>query len=57
MCPYRLQPAVPFKLESKDEVKMFFDGKWPKLAKKATVMAVLGMFADEKSKGIVCLRC
>jgi len=30
---------------------MFFDGTLPKHAKKATDIAVVGMFADEKCKG------
>ena len=53
---YRLQPAVPLKLKSKEEVNMFFDGTLPKLAKEATDIAVLGMFGDEKRKGKVWVR-
>lgn len=45
-----LQPAVPLKLKSKEEVDMFFDGTLPKLAKEATDIAVLGMFGDEERK-------
>ena len=48
---YRLQPTVPLALKNKAEVEMFFDGKLPKLANKATDIAVVGMFSDEKGKG------
>ena len=48
---FRLQHNVPLSLTTKDEVQMFFDGTLPKHAKKATDIAVVGMFADEKCKG------
>lgn len=45
-----LQHNVPLSLTTKDEVQMFFDGTLPKHVKKATDIAVVGMFADEKCK-------
>ena len=34
---------------------MFFDGKLPKMAKAVTDIALVGMFMDEKVKGILCI--
>ena len=42
---------MPLVLNSKDEVEMFFDGQFPKLAKTATDIAVVGMFMDKNDKG------
>lgn len=43
-----LQTSAPVRLASKDDVQMFFDGNLPKLARKATDLSIVGMFADEK---------
>ena len=47
----RLQPNQPLALDNKDAVEMFFDGRFPSLAKTATDIAVVGMFLDKSDKG------
>ena len=47
----RLQPNQPLALDNKDAVEMFFDGRFPSLAKTATDIAVVGMFLDRSDKG------
>ena len=50
---HRLQTSAPVRLASKDDVQMFFDGNLPKLARKATDLSIVGMFADEKCIGTI----
>ncbi|XP_022804755.1 uncharacterized protein LOC111341974 [Stylophora pistillata] len=45
-----LQHNLPLTLDNKETVEMFFDGRFPSLAKTATDIAVVGMFLDKSEK-------